>query len=363
MLPARLECRQYVQAEWTGTPLSTASQTHTARASGNSDRVSGLPPCLDLVFGPQPLALHSNCRTTLAGMSRRYIPVVLLTFALALAGCGEGESTTSSSTTTASEPAEPAEPVTFAVGETADAGDWSVTLNGVTDPWVDPDMGGGEAGTRFLVADVSLENSSAASSTTSGGCFDLRDTDGRSHSWTLVGENDSPDGEVAPGEQLRGDVGFQIPEDVVASTLLFTCGTQPARFTISDEAGAAPASTTTPPASEAPPESVEAPPSVEPPASEGSDVEPRLIEAADQIGCATPTIEDGTGAVGLEQYAVCDLAGSRVQLYAVGDRPAFEKAVEGYGADLAATSVWKGDDVMFTPDDQSQLDQIRAAIG
>lgn len=285
-------------------------------------------------------------------MARHHVSVVLVALAFALVGCGEDGSTSSPTTSspTTSSAAEPVETPTLAVGDTADAGDWSVTLHGVTDPWVDPEMGGGEAGTRFLVADVSLENSTDAPATVSGGCFDLRDTDGRSHSWTIVGDNESPDGEAAPGEQLRGDVGFQLPEDVVASTLKFTCGWRSASFTLTDATDAAPATTTT--------QSTSAPPET----ADDSGVDSRLVDVADQIGCGKPTVEEGPDGQGVEQYAVCGLDGSRVQLYAISDRPAVEKAAKAY-VDLDETSVWKGDDVMITPDDQSQLEQIRTAIG
>lgn len=110
-----------------------------------------------------------------------------------------------------------------APGEPVPAGDFSVTFNGVEDvkasQFMEPDEG-----YKFIAVDVTIENTSGEPQNLSTlAQMYVRAPDGQRYSVDLgaaVGAgSDSPDGEIAAGERLRGKIGFQVPVD--ASGLLF----------------------------------------------------------------------------------------------------------------------------------------------
>ena len=113
---------------------------------------------------------------------------------------------------------------TFAVGDAVALGDWTVTVNGVTDPFASPNEFDTPQG-RYVAVDATVANNSSSPATVSSlMCFELRDTTGRTYSQALVvGGGAAPDGEVDPGGVLRGDLYYDVPADVTGLQLRFKC--------------------------------------------------------------------------------------------------------------------------------------------
>lgn len=112
---------------------------------------------------------------------------------------------------------------TFAVGDIIDLGDLGLTVHGVTfpagDEFTQPDEG-----YRFVVVDVAVENrTDTAQNISSMLQMQLKDATGQAYDVDLMAQvaagGASPDGELAPGETLRGQIGFQVPVD--AANLVF----------------------------------------------------------------------------------------------------------------------------------------------
>lgn len=104
-----------------------------------------------------------------------------------------------------------------ALGETVQAGDLALTVNEVTWPSGD-DFNKPEAGHRFLVVDMTLENTgSDPLSISSMLQMSLKDSTGQIYntdlSATMAAKGKTPDGKIAPQEKLRGQVGYQVPTD------------------------------------------------------------------------------------------------------------------------------------------------------
>lgn len=112
---------------------------------------------------------------------------------------------------------------TFAVGDVIEIGDLGLIVHGVTFPTGD-DFTQPDAGNRFVVVDVAVENrTDSAQAISSMLQMQLKDATGQLYDVDLMAQvasgGTSPDGELAPGETLRGQVGFQVPAD--ATNLIF----------------------------------------------------------------------------------------------------------------------------------------------
>jgi len=112
----------------------------------------------------------------------------------------------------------------FAVGDRVEIGDLVLSLNQVTNP------AGGQfnqprPGEQFTVIDLTITNQSASSITISSAVrMALKDSTGQVYDIDLqalvASGGKMPDGVYAPGETIRGQVGFQTPLD--AGELIFT---------------------------------------------------------------------------------------------------------------------------------------------
>ena len=114
---------------------------------------------------------------------------------------------------------------THKVGEAIKIGDFVLTINkasisagdGSTKP---------KPGKKFVVVDLTIENkgSKAAAISTMLQMF-LKDGTGRYYATDLMAavaaKGTSPDGELAAGEKIRGQVGYQVPEKVQGLTFVF----------------------------------------------------------------------------------------------------------------------------------------------
>jgi hypothetical protein len=113
---------------------------------------------------------------------------------------------------------------TFAVGDEVKLGDWTVTVNGVTDPYQSTNEFNKPDG-RFVAVDTTVKNNSGQPAQVSSLlCFELRDATGQSYNQALVIDGPaSPDGEIDPGGVLRGTVFYDVPTTASGLQLRFKC--------------------------------------------------------------------------------------------------------------------------------------------
>ncbi len=113
----------------------------------------------------------------------------------------------------------------FAVGDIIEIGDLTITVNEVTNPPGDS-FNKPDEGKVFVVVDVTIQNrGSEAASISSLLQMSLKDDTGQVYDLDLMASAASggtaPDGEIAPGETIRGQVGFQVPEDATGLVFVF----------------------------------------------------------------------------------------------------------------------------------------------
>jgi len=114
---------------------------------------------------------------------------------------------------------------TYNVGDVISMGTTNITVNEVLYPAGDQ-FNKPNAGFKFLVVDVTIENTSATAINVSTLLqMSVKDSGGQKFDVDLMASvasgGSSPDGEIAPGEKLRGQVGFQVPENATGLVFVF----------------------------------------------------------------------------------------------------------------------------------------------
>ena len=115
---------------------------------------------------------------------------------------------------------------TFKIGDQVQAGKWIVTVHGVTNPYtssnqfVQP-----SAGNVFVVVDVEVKNTDSKTETLSSLLsFHLKDSENKTYDESLsvdTGGPKTPDGEIAAGDSLRGNVAFEVPQSAKGLMFIF----------------------------------------------------------------------------------------------------------------------------------------------
>ena len=114
---------------------------------------------------------------------------------------------------------------TFKLGDIVDIGSFILVVNGVESSsgsdFVKP-----AEGNEFVVVDLSLENKLDESVVVSSLIqMSLKDATGQKYDVNILasaaGGASTPDGELAPGEKLRGQVAFEVPSDAEALVFVF----------------------------------------------------------------------------------------------------------------------------------------------
>jgi hypothetical protein len=103
---------------------------------------------------------------------------------------------------------------TYNVGETARSGDFDVTVYGLKDPQPPGQFLRPDVGKRLVSVDVQITNKGASQQGFSGLLgFHLIDAGNNEYDMSF-GEVDppAPDGDIAPGQSLRGFVVFEVPD-------------------------------------------------------------------------------------------------------------------------------------------------------
>lgn len=89
---------------------------------------------------------------------------------------------------------------------------------------------------------------------------------------------------------------------------------------------------------------------------------PTIEAVADTLGCVDYE-QSSEAAPFVDEWGTCQLDGSPVKLYLIPDDDQYEQFVDAAAA-YGAQESWlvRDGDVVVAPDDQTQLDQIRAAV-
>ncbi|PKN85752.1 MAG: DUF4352 domain-containing protein [Chloroflexi bacterium HGW-Chloroflexi-8] len=112
---------------------------------------------------------------------------------------------------------------TYNIGDVIELGKTTITVNNVTSP-VGDQFTKPDDGYKFLIVDLTIENKGTEAITVST-LLQMAVKDSNSYKYgvdlmaSTVSGGTTPDGEIAPGEKVKGQVGFQVPEN--ASGLLF----------------------------------------------------------------------------------------------------------------------------------------------
>jgi hypothetical protein len=116
----------------------------------------------------------------------------------------------------------------YAIGEAIELGDVVLTVNGVSSPEGN-EFSKPDEGFRFIVVDLTVENKkSEAVNLSSLAQMELKDSTGQRYSLdimaTTAADGSTPDGELAAGERIRGQVGYSVPEDADGLIFVFDGG-------------------------------------------------------------------------------------------------------------------------------------------
>jgi hypothetical protein len=109
------------------------------------------------------------------------------------------------------------------VGKPYDTGDWQVTVNG-TSTSMGSDFEQAKAGNQYLVVHVTLKNTSGSVQMASSlGMWSLKDSTGQTYTETFLSSAKSaPDGKVAVGGTIAGDLVYEVPANQHTYTIQFT---------------------------------------------------------------------------------------------------------------------------------------------
>ena len=116
-------------------------------------------------------------------------------------------------------------PTDIKVGDVIAIGELTLTVNDVSAPKGDT-FNKPKPGQRFVVVDLTLANTSAKEANVSALLqMELKDASGQKYNPDLMATTAAkgalPDGKLAPGEKLRGQVGFEVPESAADLVFVF----------------------------------------------------------------------------------------------------------------------------------------------
>lgn len=109
----------------------------------------------------------------------------------------------------------------YKVGDTVKLGTWQVTVNSAKTSAGD-DFSKPKAGYTFLIVDVTLVNNDSQTQPASSFLFfSIKDSTGQQYEETFLSGNTPPDGNVAAGDKLRGQLVYEVPQSQHQFTLTF----------------------------------------------------------------------------------------------------------------------------------------------
>lgn len=123
------------------------------------------------------------------------------------------------------EPTKPAGVQKYKIGDVIQVGDLTMVVNGISFP--EPkEMFEPDEGNRFVAVDVTFENvGSKSDSLFAMAQMTLKDDTGQDYQQDMSADisagGNAPNGEIAPGEKKRGQIGYQIPNDAKGFVFVF----------------------------------------------------------------------------------------------------------------------------------------------
>lgn len=115
----------------------------------------------------------------------------------------------------------------FTVGDAVELGDWEVKVHAFVDPVeVTNEFSQPDEGLRRVKVDAEVTNNSDEPATVSSlMCFELKDGENKTYDQTIFGDSEvgSIDGEIAPGDAIRGEVEYDVPAAATGFVLNFSC--------------------------------------------------------------------------------------------------------------------------------------------
>lgn len=120
----------------------------------------------------------------------------------------------------------PSPPETGDVGDTVQHGAFELTVHGVTDPLEPADeFFGPDAGNRWLMVEVSITNVSDEPQDYGSYDFKVKDADNFEYTTGFVDlQRELTSGSLPPGDTVRGQIGFEVPENAAIVRLIFDPG-------------------------------------------------------------------------------------------------------------------------------------------
>lgn len=113
----------------------------------------------------------------------------------------------------------------FEIGDIVELGDLTLVVLGWRSPAGD-EISAPDPGNQFVLVDLVLVNASQSTETVSSLLqVNLKDETDQLYDVdfmaSVAGNANSPEGEMVPGERIRGQIGFQVPEDVQELVFVF----------------------------------------------------------------------------------------------------------------------------------------------
>jgi hypothetical protein len=139
-----------------------------------------------------------------------------------LLACDAGTSANAGSTPSGSSSSNSSSSQRFKVGGQVKVGNtWVITINSVKTNQGD-DVFQPKSGNTFPIVDVTAKNiSSQEQDLSTILSFTLKDSTGQKYEETVVDNATAPDGKVAAGDQVRGQLAYEVPASMKAFTLAF----------------------------------------------------------------------------------------------------------------------------------------------
>lgn len=147
---------------------------------------------------------------------------VVVLAAVVFLACGSGSANSGSTTTGGSSSTSSNTAKHFKVGDQVKVGDtYIVTVNSVTTSNGD-DFSKPKSGNTFLIVDVSIKNVSSKEQNLSSLLqFTLKDSSGQKYDETILTGATAPDGKLAAGDVVKGQLPYEVPTAQHGFTLAF----------------------------------------------------------------------------------------------------------------------------------------------
>ncbi len=111
-------------------------------------------------------------------------------------------------------------PTTFTVGKQVSAGTWKITVNSAKTS-TGNEFDTPKSGNIYLLIDFTAKNTDTSNHDMSPIYFTLRDNQGNTYDLAYITVPSDPRGAVVAGQQLRGDLSYEVPKSLHSFILQF----------------------------------------------------------------------------------------------------------------------------------------------